>query len=84
VAGRIDLLVDLGSAFALLDHKSFPARVEGDEDRLRAFAGQAALYAEAVEAATGRPCREFWLHQPVAGRATRIAIHPRDGREERS
>lgn len=76
VAGRIDLLVDLGSAFAVVDHKSFPARIEGDEDRLRAFAGQAALYAEAVEAATGRPCREFWLHQPVVGRASRIAIEP--------
>jgi len=76
VAGRIDLLVDLGSSFAVVDHKSFPAQIEGDEDRLRAFAGQAALYAEAVEAATGRPCREFWLHQPVVGRASRIAIEP--------
>lgn len=83
VAGRIDLLVDLGSEFALVDHKSFPAQIEGDEDRLRAFAGQAALYAEAVEAVTGRPCREFWLHQPVVGQATRIAIEP-DGDSEGS
>jgi len=57
-----------------VDHKGFPAQIEGNEDRLRTFAGKAALYAEAVEAATGQPCREFWLHQPAVGRTSRITI----------
>ena len=75
-AGRGGTDRPAGPAFAVVDHKGFPAQIEGNEDRLRTFAGKAALYAEAVEAATGRPCRELWLHQPVVGRASRIAIEP--------
>lgn len=74
LSGRIDLLIDLGDAFVLVDHKSFPAALGEDEGRLRAFAGQTALYARAIEAATGKSCREVWAHQPVAGRMTRVGV----------
>jgi ATP-dependent helicase/nuclease subunit A len=74
VRGRLDLLVEQREGFALIDHKSFPGGIDPGGERLAAFAGQAELYARAVAIATGRPCREFWLHQPVAGRITRVAL----------
>jgi ATP-dependent helicase/nuclease subunit A len=74
IGGRIDLLVDIGDSFALLDHKSFPGTIELDEERLRAFAGQTSLYARAIEAVTGKPCREVWLHQPIAGSITEVIL----------
>ena len=72
IRGRLDLLVELPDHFALVDHKSFPGYLDPDGERLAAFAGQARLYAHAVEAATGKPCRAFWLHQPVVGRVLRV------------
>jgi hypothetical protein len=43
-------------------------------ERLRAFAGQAVLYAQALHKVTGRSCNTFWLHQPIAGTMTRVAV----------
>ena len=74
ISGRIDLLVDDGNGFAVIDHKSFPGSMTLDEGRLRAFAGQVALYSRALEELTGRRCREFWVHQPIAGVMTRIEL----------
>jgi len=74
LSGRIDLLLDLGDGFVLIDHKSFPADLGSNEDRLRAFAGQTAAYARAIQVATGRPCREVWAHQPVVGRIVRVGV----------
>lgn len=74
VAGRLDLLVDLGDGYAIIDHKSFPGSVAMDEDRLRTFAGQVGLYARALERVTGRTRYEYWVHQPVAGVMTRIEL----------
>lgn len=74
ISGRIDLLVDDGNGFAVIDHKSFPGSMTLDEGRLRAFAGQVALYSRALEEVTGRRCREFWVHQPIAGIMTRIEL----------
>ncbi|WP_043540527.1 UvrD-helicase domain-containing protein [Salinarimonas rosea] len=74
LAGRIDLLVDAGDRLAIVDHKSFPGGVETGDARLAAFAGQAGLYARAVTRATGRPCGELWLHQPVVGRIVRVEV----------
>lgn len=74
IAGRIDLLVDVGDAFVVIDHKSFPGIVDVDGDRLRAFAGQASLYAQAIETVTGKSCREFWLHQPIAAYMTQVTL----------
>ncbi|TBC60664.1 DNA helicase UvrD (plasmid) [Rhizobium leguminosarum] len=74
VAGRLDLLVDLGDGYAIIDHKSFPGSVTMDQDRLRAFAGQVGLYARALGRVTGRTRFEYWVHQPVAGVMTRIEL----------
>ena len=74
LAGRLDLLVDLGDGYAIIDHKSFPGSVAIDERRLREFGGQVSLYARALERVTGRTRFEYWIHQPIAAVMTRIEI----------
>jgi len=74
IAGRIDLLIEIPNGFVVMDHKSFPGVIDVEGERLRAFAGQAALYARALERVTGRTCQEFWLHQPIAALMTRVTL----------
>ena len=76
IVGRLDLLVDLGDAFVIIDHKSFPGVIEIDPDRLAAFGGQASLYARALRIVTGKSCAQYWLHQPIAGVITRVNLMP--------
>lgn len=74
ISGRIDLLIDAPAGLAILDHKSFPGDFDLGGDRLASFAAQVGLYADALKAATDRDCGEFWIHQPLAGRALRVVI----------
>jgi ATP-dependent helicase/nuclease subunit A len=74
INGRIDVLIELPDGFVIVDHKSFPGMVEIDDERLAAFAGQAALYARALELVCGKPCNEYWLHQPIAALMTRVDL----------
>ncbi len=74
VSGRLDLLIDLGDGYAIIDHKSFPGSVTLDEERLRAFAGQVSVYARAIKRVTGRTRFEYWVHQPIAAVMTRLEI----------
>ena len=74
MSGRLDLLIDLGDGYAIIDHKSFPGSVAIDETRLRAFAGQVSLYARAIERVTSRGRFEYWVHQPIAAVMTQIEI----------
>ena len=74
VTGWIDLLLEDDEGFVIIDHKSFPGSLEVDEDRLRSFAGQVTLYGQALDALFGRPCREYWVHQPIAGLISRVDI----------
>lgn len=66
IAGRLDLIVDLGDGYAILDHKSFPGSLDIDEARLDAIGGQLELYARALRHVSGRQRFEYWIHQPVA------------------
>jgi ATP-dependent helicase/nuclease subunit A len=74
VSGRLDLLIEVEDGFAIVDHKSFPGDVALDEEQLRSFAGQVALYALALERVTRRNRVEYWIHQPVAGVMTRVHL----------
>jgi ATP-dependent helicase/nuclease subunit A len=76
IAGQIDLLVETAEGYAVFDHKSFPGVMDADGTQLAAFAGQASLYAQAIQTVTGRPCIEFWLHQPIAATMTRVTLTP--------
>lgn len=74
VVGRLDLLIDLGDGYAIVDHKSFPGSMMIDQDRLRKFASQVSLYARAIERITGKKRIEYWIHQPIAAVMTRIEL----------
>lgn len=74
ISGRIDLLLDNDSDFVIVDHKSFPGLMELDTERLRAFGGQVNLYSRALRCGAGRGCREYWVHQPVAGMMVKVEL----------
>lgn len=73
VSGRIDLLADHGTGFAVIDHKSFPGSRDTWEARAVSYGPQLGLYAEALEAAAGRPCDGLYIHMPIVGALLRVA-----------
>ncbi|BAI73380.1 uvrD/REP helicase [Azospirillum sp. B510] len=68
VSGRIDLLVDAGAGWVILDHKAFPGPHERWGERALEHAPQLALYARLVAEASGRPVLGCFIHMPVVGR----------------
>lgn len=70
--GRIDLLLDLGDHWILLDHKSNPGAKADWPELANTYGGQMLAYQAAVEAASGKPVRELWLVLPVSAGAMRI------------
>lgn len=73
VSGRIDLLAEHEAGFAVIDHKSFPGSRDTWEARAVSYGPQLGLYAEALEAAAGRPCNALYIHMPVVGALLRVA-----------
>lgn len=73
VSGRIDLLAEDDEGFAVIDHKSFPGSRDQWEARASGHGQQLGLYAEALRAATGRPCDRLYVHMPVVGALLRIS-----------
>ena len=76
ISGRIDLLIDNSEAFSVVDHKSFPGAMALDDERLTAFGGQVDLYARALRQAAGRDCKDYWIHQPIAGLMIKVELAP--------
>jgi ATP-dependent helicase/nuclease subunit A len=72
IRGRIDLLVDTGDGWVLIDHKSNPAPRARWGTVAAEHGGQLALYARALEVATGRPVKEAWVALVVAGGVVRL------------
>ncbi len=75
--GRIDLLLDVGDGWVLLDHKSNPAPKGRWEQLAAEHGGQLAVYADAVGRVTGRPVMETWIVLPVAGAAIHVSAEAR-------
>ena len=67
VRGTADLVIEHGSGFAIVDHKSFPGTVEQAVRRAAGYAGQLAAYAAAVAAAREQPVTGSFVHLPVLG-----------------
>ena len=67
VVGRIDLLVEVGERFAVVDHKTFPGRRELWDAKAASHAPQLALYAAAVASVTGGRCLGTFVHMPLLG-----------------
>ncbi|MEY9584284.1 UvrD-helicase domain-containing protein [Sinorhizobium fredii] len=72
VQGRIDLFVEFEHGSAIVDHKSFPGRVDQWEAHAVRHAPQLGLYGAAVAAVSGRACDELWIHMPVVGALLRV------------
>ena len=77
VSGRIDLLAEDNDGFSIIDHKSFPGAQDQWEARAADYGAQLGLYAEAVQAATGRKCDRLYIHMPVVGALLRVERHLR-------
>lgn len=73
VSGRIDLLAEHDTGFAVIDHKSFPGSRDGWDARAADYGSQLGLYAEALEVAAGRPCNALYIHMPIVGALLRVA-----------
>ena len=73
VSGRIDLLAEHEAGFSVIDHKSFPGSPDTWAARAIGYGPQLSLYAEALEAATGRPCDALYIHMPIVGALLHIA-----------
>lgn len=71
--GRVDLLIDAGSHWVLIDHKSNPGARSSWPELANTYGGQLLAYQTAIEMATGKPVKDIWLVLPVAGGAMRIA-----------
>jgi ATP-dependent exoDNAse (exonuclease V) beta subunit len=76
VSGRIDLLAEHDAGFAVIDHKSFPGSRDSWDARAAGYGPQLGLYAEALEAAAGRPCDALYIHMPIVGALLRVARQP--------
>jgi ATP-dependent helicase/nuclease subunit A len=73
VSGRIDLLAEHDAGLAVIDHKSFPGTRDTWDARAVGYGPQLGLYAEALEAITGRPCEALYIHMPIVGVLLRVA-----------
>lgn len=67
IAGRIDLLIDDGRRFVLIDHKCLAGATDHLEARAAEHGPQLRLYARAVTLATRMECVGTFLHLPFAG-----------------
>lgn len=70
--GRIDLLLDQGDHWILIDHKSNPEKSSTWPELANTHGGQMLAYQAAIEAASGKPVKEMWLVFPVSAGAIRI------------
>lgn len=76
VRGRIDLLVEDSDGFAVIDHKSFPGSRDRWESHAVAHGPQLRDYAQAIVLATGKPCRQLYVHLPIVGALLEVAPRP--------
>jgi ATP-dependent exoDNAse (exonuclease V) beta subunit len=70
--GRLDLLLDVGDGWILIDHKSSQLSADHWGQLGNEYGAQLAAYARAIESATSRHVKETWLFLPVAGGAVRL------------
>jgi len=67
LSGWIDLLIDAGKGYVVIDHKSFPGHLDQWPEKAKEYAPQLLAYRKAMEEATGRPVVETCIHMPILG-----------------
>jgi ATP-dependent exoDNAse (exonuclease V) beta subunit len=65
--GSADLVLELEDTFILIDHKTFPGGAERARKAAAGYGGQLKMYANAIEAATGKSLAGAFIHLPVGG-----------------
>ncbi len=73
-SGWIDLLLETPQGYVIIDHKSFPGRMEQWSEQALRYASQLDLYQKAVEKATARPVMATMIHMPVLGVIMEVKI----------
>lgn len=66
--GAIDLLIETGDAFHIIDHKAFPGTPDKWVAKALSFAPQLNAYREAIEMAAGKPVNSLLIHMPIVGK----------------
>ncbi len=72
VRGSIDLLLETEKGFIIIDHKTFPGKMDEWNERALSYAPQLALYRHVVEQGTGKPVLAQFVHMPVVGAMIRL------------
>jgi len=73
-SGWIDLLLETPRGYVIIDHKSFPGRMEQWSEQALRYAPQLDLYQKAVEKATARHVIATMIHMPVLGVIMEVKI----------
>ena len=74
IHGFVDLLVDTGEGWVLIDHKASPRPRSEWQEVAFAYSGQLAMYKRAIEAVTGKPVLETWIYFPVGGGLVQVSV----------
>lgn len=74
--GRIDLLVDCGDEFVLIDHKTFRGDEAACQELALGFSGQLACYRDAVEAGAGKRVGRCFVYFVLQGRMVEVLLRP--------
>ena len=72
--GWIDLLIETGAGWIVIDHKSSPRPRSEWADEALEHSGQLAAYASALRGA-GLECVECWVHFPVSGGLVQVVLN---------
>jgi ATP-dependent exoDNAse (exonuclease V) beta subunit len=64
--GQIDLLLDVGDGWVLIDHKSSPQGEGAWNEIAQTYAGQLVAYKQAIEAASNKPVKQMGIFLPVS------------------
>ncbi|MCY0905867.1 UvrD-helicase domain-containing protein [Arthrobacter sp. H14-L1] len=70
--GWIDLLLEGPDGYVLVDHKTYPGSDPVGHIRAK-YLGQMKAYADAIEAATGKPVQRVLMHLPAVGNVYEVS-----------
>lgn len=70
--GQIDLLLDTGNGWVIIDHKITETAPDGLEAKAMEYTGQLFAYRNALEEVTNRPVESCWINFFAAGTLVRL------------
>ncbi|HEY9785162.1 MAG TPA: UvrD-helicase domain-containing protein [Candidatus Obscuribacterales bacterium] len=67
MSGTVDLLLQLSEGYVIVDHKTYPGRMDSWEQRAKSHFPQIDAYARLVHQATGKNVIASYIHMPLLG-----------------